>query len=603
MIYMEVLTDFVRTDFEGISIDFEIMYDITGKVLNSKPLIFDLPLNVQRLMLGKNQEEIRKQIKSFEDIIGLIIPLGIQNQETFFSIELGNIYTRINTILKEANFDLSCLYKYSEENSLEYYIHSSHSKKELYANDFHKIWDITKDLIINRNSNINIDSLRLLGYHYPQFGFKIIPLIIPFIKNSNTKRIAYENLEYYITQESLEYLKKELKTCKDGEALSGICKALSKHTLKDQDIQRDLINLYKSGIDLSEDSKANLLQALKHFPNRHSIEIGLEILKENNRYSSGYAARILLELGYPAKDIAEIMIPKLMAANPKESEAAFSILCNSDKYKDYMPKCSEILEVYVKTLEVNQNLNIAYSMPSIMKINYDKLTSEEIIKHLSNPNPNVLEGILILINCLMDESRINTGPFFSEIAKSRYIELLTHEKHKVVENSLKILQKIGRLERKQNYISLFLNVINFENNSLNNLYAMSAINYMLPVLRFQNEIIPYYKKALESTNYNYRVEALRGFRFSQDSKLKLSLNYLKDDPSEEVRREFNNLNKPAYGVNGTSLLINILKYIYIKIKYKGRTPSQGELLMEHLKKEVGKGNRIQNEKINNYKLK
>ena len=162
---------------------------------------------------------------------------------------------------------------------------------------------------------------------------------------------------------------------------------------------------------------------------------------------------------------------------------------------------------------------------------------------------------------------------------------------------------IKKFNFKQNYISLFLNVINFENNSLNNLYAMSAINYMLPALRFQSEIIPYYKKALESTNYNYRVEALRGLRFSQDSKLKLSLNYLKDDPSEEVRREFNNLNKPADTVKESSLLTNLLKYIYIKIKYKGRTPSQGELLMEYLKKEVEKGDQNQNEKINKYKLK
>jgi len=600
---MEVLTDFVRIDFEGITIDYEIKYNITGKVLNSKALIFDLPINVQRLMLGENQEDIKKQIKAFEDILGLVLPLGIQNQETFFSIELANIYSSINKVLKDANIKLTSLYKYSDESSIEYYIHSSHSKKEMYPSDFNKIWETTKDLIINRNSNIKTDSLGFLGYYYPQFGFKIIPLIIPFIKHSSSKRIAYENLEYYISQESLNYLKMELKTCKDGEVLSGIYKALSKHKLKDHDIQQDLINSYNSGIELNEVSKANIMEALKHFPNKSSIEIGLEILKENNLYSSGYAARALLELGYPPKDIAEIMIPKLVAADPRESEAAFSVLCNSDKYKQYIPDSSKLLDIYVNTLEVNQNLNIAYSIPTLMRNNYVKSTSEEIIKHLSNPNPNVLEGILILISCLMSESGINTAPFHSRIAKRRYVELLTHENQKVVEYNMRVLQKIGGQERNQNFIFLFLKVINFENNSIINLYAMRAINYMLPALKFQREIIPYYKKALESSNYNYRVEALRGLRFSQDNDLKFSLNYLKDDPSEDVRREVNNLNKPAYAIKKSSLLKNIFHYVYIQFKYKGRTLSSGELLMEDLKKEVGKGFKIQSEKINKYKLK
>lgn len=600
---MEILTEILRINFEGIDIDYEVKFDLTGKIIASRPLIFDLPINAQKLILGKKQEDLKDQITSFQSLLGLILPLGIQNQSTFLAEELKIIYSNINAHLKKRGIGLSELFQYCEENSLEYYIHSSHANKEQYPDDFHKIWDNTKELIINRNTNIKTDSLRFLGYYYPQFGFKIIPLIIPFIKQPNTKRIAYENLEYYITKESLTYLRDELRTCKDGQALSGIYKALSKHELKNYEaIQLDLINSYKSGVELSEDSKANIMEALKHYPNQISIEVGLDILKENKRHSSGRAARVLLDLGYPAKNIAEIMIPKLIASDPRESEAAFSILCNSDKYNDYIPNSKELLRIYVKTLEVNQNLNIAYSMPSMMRNKYDSSTSAEIIKHLNTENPNVLEGILILIICLMDESGINTRLFYSEIAKKKYYELIKHEKPKVVENSMIVLQRIGRKEHQQSYLNLFLNVIDFENNSLNNLYAMRAINHMLPALEFDRKIIPYFEEALKSNNYNYRVEALKGFRYCDDYRIKRSLNYLKDDPSDEVRREVANLMKEPERVKKSNLLVNLLRFAYMKIKYKGRIPSQGELFMEYLQKEVGKGSQKQTEKIKKYKI-
>lgn len=203
----------------------------------------------------------------------------------------------------------------------------------------------------------------------------------------------------------------------------------------------------------------------------------------------------------------------------------------------------------------------------------------------------------------MDESGINTSPFYSQKAKNKYYQLIKHEKQKVVENSMRVLQKIGRSEKQQSYINLFLNIIDFEKNSLNNLYAMRAINHMLPALKFDKKIIPYFKEALNSSNYNYRVEALKGFRYYEDNSFKRSLNYLKDDPSEEVRREVINLMKEPERVKKSSLMVNLLRFAYIKIKYKGRTPTQSELLMEYLQKEVGKGNQEQTEKIRKYKLK
>lgn len=581
------MTGIIRIDFDGIIIDYKVDYNITGKVFNSHPLIFDLPPNGQKLILGNNQEEIRNHIKVFQNLIPIILPIGIQNQDTFLSNGLNTIYNSINAQLKETGIDLNTLYQIAEENSLAYYVHASYSNPNDFPKDFHKIWTSKMGLINDRYADIKAGDLRFLGYHYPQFGFKIIPLIIPFIKQSSIKKIAYEMLAKVITKESYNYLKEELQTCKDGQALGGIFIALSKHQLKDVTIQQTLIDIYNSDIQLDEDAKAKLMEALKHYPNHETAKIGIELLSGQNLHTSEQTSKILLSMGYSAKKIADLMLPRLQSTDSKESQIAFSILSSSDKFKRYLPNNNKLLNLFARALEVNQNLKIASSMPDLIQYQYNTATSLQIVRFLSIHHPVIIKGFLLLIKKLLDDSRFNTKPFYSKKAKKIFIDLLNKEELYIVEKAFDILKIIGKNEKNRKFIDLFLKHLDLNKNSYKNLYAMKAINHILPVVKFNNRIINPYKVALESEDYNYRATALRGLRYSNDHSLKRSLDYFKDDPSSSVRAAANILFEEPKKAYKSSLWSRLKTYAYILFKYKGRVPTQKEFVKDYFEKEFG----------------
>ena len=603
---LEVLKNSFRHTIDDSVIDYHVHYDITGKIYEIKPLLYELPQSSQLLILGKNVEEKKNKIKHFGNLLTLILPLGIVNQEKFFSKELKNIYESINQYIASNQLSKNKLYEYAEPESLAFYILSSFQNPSSFPDNFNQIWTKTMDVIEKRNGSINIDNLRAIGYYYPQFRFKILTYIIPFIKNSNTRRIAYEGLKTFKDPSCKRYLLDQLKACKDGSALSGICKALLAQDLQDtHHIRKDLIDIYNSDITLNEDALANLIELLCKFPNEQTNAIGIEIIKKNKRHSSGAAARSLLNSGYPAQAIVDIVLPKLKMADPKESEAAFHILSNSDKYGKYLPGCEELLGLFVKALEKGSNLNIVYSMSGIVRNVNDKNAARQIVAHLSHEHPQVLEGILIVISHLVDEEKIkNKKAFYSKHSKKRYIALIDHPKEKVVEHALKVIQKIGKLAKEQTYIGLLLDKINFEHDKMTNLYLMWAINHILPVVKYDKRITESFLPALKNSNSNYRLAALNGLRYAKDKKFKASLAYLKDDPSKDVRRALKDLDEvPEKGDNSHSW-VGILEALGVKNpESESKKISDWDSFKQYLDRKVSKGEEYQKRNIDKFRLK
>ena len=80
---LEVLKNTLRYTIDGSVIDYDLHYDITGKIYETKALLYDLPQHDQQLILGENIEEKKNKIKHFENLLTLILPLGIVNQNRF----------------------------------------------------------------------------------------------------------------------------------------------------------------------------------------------------------------------------------------------------------------------------------------------------------------------------------------------------------------------------------------------------------------------------------------------------------------------------------------------------------------------------------------
>jgi len=74
---LNILENIFRYNFEGTVIDYQVKYDVTGKVYDAVPLVYNLPENAQRLILGENPEEKKQEIENFKNLITLILPLLI----------------------------------------------------------------------------------------------------------------------------------------------------------------------------------------------------------------------------------------------------------------------------------------------------------------------------------------------------------------------------------------------------------------------------------------------------------------------------------------------------------------------------------------------
>ncbi len=604
---LKKLKDTIRVKIDTIITDFKLEFLITGKVVSCTSLLFDLPENAQRITLGENSEEKIIKIKAFEKLISLILPLGIVNQNTFYAKELKNVYATINEELIKNNIQLNQLFELAEPYTLEFYILSSYAEPSKYPDQLNNIWGYTIDLIKGINGTMNTDNVSRIGYDFPQFGFKILPLIIPFLQDSDTKSAFYGNLEYYSSKENQSYLMDELMKCKDGEVIGSILKALSEQELDDESIQDKVISIYRSGMEMYGDALSNMMKILKHFPNEKTYKIGIELVKKNNRHTSGTAIWALLNTGYPAEKITDILVPKLLSDNFIESESALKLLANNGKLSPYLPNSTKLLEVFVKMLENKCSDTIAYSMSAMLDYKYDENTPNAIINYLSHQNSNVISGILILISCLMNGSKFDISLFYSEVAKEKYLALLKHENQKIVENTLKVLQRVGKKEKNGEYINIFLNVIDFESNNINNLDAMRAINYLLPYIEFNDNIVENYKKALENTNSNYRVAALKGLRYSKDENLKKSLLYLKDDPVKDVRKEAQRLMQ-SHEDDGLKIFGMDLQDLGVEasvinlLTKNNKSIDENLSSMDILNLVVGENNKEQKKNIEKYKL-
>lgn len=600
---LKVLESTLRLKIKESIIDYKISYDITGKVYKTTPLIFQLPEIAQQLVLGKNREEMIVKIYALEGMIQLILPLGIVGQLPFLKEELKEILKKIKKERKKKDIDKKAVFLLAEKESLEYYVLSSFMNPARYPDDFKEMWEKLANILRDRDQKINSSDLEYFSLHYPQFGFKILPLIIPYLTDKSLKSEAYKRLGYFVDDQCKLYLIGALVKYKEDEMYGGILEGLSKQNIHEPHIQDTLIKFYHSE-KIKDYYHIYLMKALRNIPNEKTFRLGREIVEQFKRQSCAEVSSLLLDIGYPPKQIADLMLPKLESGTPYESGIAFSVLSDSETLLKFLPKTEQVLEIFVKTLEKGPAYNISYSMVKIIKKRNNIFITSNIAKHLENDDPNVLKGVLLLINLLLYEHRIISKPFTTKFAKSRYLELLKHEDRKVAEGAIDIISKIGAREGKKEYIAHLLDIINESKGRSLNLKAMRAINEILPYTTYDPQITAIYLKMIENKySSNYQKEALIGLRHCPDSKLKESLSYLKDHTSKDVRKAAELLLQPVEKLEQPNLLLRMLRFSYIEIKHNGKPPSQFDMLDNYFKEASAKRDIEMQKKLERFKLK
>ena len=537
---LTILENIFRHTVVDIVIDYQISYDITGKVYKVVPLIYQLPESAQRLILGGDKEEKKQEIEKFKNLISLILPLGIMNQSNFFQEELKEIYKAVNEEIKTQQISFEKLFKYAEKESLEYYILSSYLNQDGNPMFFNEIGGIAKALVENIADQNSLDCSQLLRHPYAHVRFKIIPFILPFINEKDVKRNLYEAIGEYKDNSCKVFLMNALTQHSDGKIIKGILKSLAQQSLTDDlQVQKKVLAIYYSDIEFGEQDKIYLMQLLQQFPNKDSIATGLEILHQNQD-SAESAAKALLHIGYPVADLASFLITKLRTCDKTASKVAFKVLSDS-RFSDFLPDDDQLIQIFVNTMASNRHQDFIKAMFHLIKWKYDRNTPYKIIKHLSNPNINIVEAILRLINFLLNNHRnininINVKPFISEGIQPKYLEIIDQSDYDLPAQAIFIMRKTENRKMIKKLIPELVERIDFSRkNRLKNVYLMKGINTFLSKVEYNPIINDKYFEALDMSYDLYRVEAIRGLINSPDPQLKKSLIYLKNDPSKEVQ--------------------------------------------------------------------
>jgi len=123
-----------------------------------------------------------------------------------------------------------------------------------------------------------------------------------------------------------------------------------------------------------------------------------------------------------------------------------------------------------------------------------------------------------------------------------------------------LVQKAGIISKNERTVEIFLDIYKKSaKKTLIQLDAMRNINRLFDYIPYQSIIEPLYLEALQESNYNYRVAAIRGLRYSDDQKLKDSLKKYQNDPSKDVRFEADRIDTDPREKFDIDQLKNLLK--------------------------------------------
>jgi len=166
------------------------------------------------------------------------------------------------------------------------------------------------------------------------------------LKNVDVKYKAYDSLKNYVDETNQTFLLNELKKERNRTNFNNILTTLGTQNITAPEVETTILKFAKLNDD--ENLKVPLLNVLKHFPNENTKEFALKLILENTT-SSATAIRILLDIGYPPKEIADIVVPFLLSENLNIASTTLSYLTSGAKeLGPYLPTTKELLEKFVE---------------------------------------------------------------------------------------------------------------------------------------------------------------------------------------------------------------------------------------------------------------
>ena len=521
-------------------IDYLLTVDVTGHVYEAKPAIFELPAMAQKLILSDADEMLEKKIHAFARLIRYILPLTLAGWMESYQEEFAPLVQEINVRLNEKGLKWKDLYHHAIVESVASSVLELFSPDKRISQKQRYSWQRFARAFPNSEGQVPRYYLLSTSEELPMVAEDFLPAVIPFLKPSS-RLGAYGALGNIKTEAIKTFLLSELESLYARSYSNHIFKALKGYPPTDVQLCDAAMQFYRRTNRLRERSVSILLDVLMEHPSHRTRAFAIEILKKNSRYSAVHAARALLKMGVPPHEVTDIAIPLFMAADPKLSEASFSILAIEALPAKHLPKAKKVLNIMVETLSKRHNPNIIYALPPLAYKTGLYRYADKICRLLEHEASAVREGMLRLIRDAFQMKDVDIRPFVKEKMLKKYLALAGDINQAVAQSAITLIGIICKGKRMASYIDPLLEVYKQKSKVSVKLEILKAINSILLVIDYPPQIEPIYLEALKNDDSRFRFEALRGLRFSPDNAFKKTLEEYKNDTDELVKKQAEHL--------------------------------------------------------------
>lgn len=552
----ETFTTTLASEIEGTTYQYLLTVDTRGLVHKVESPFFDLPAAAQRLIMEGASAEITDKIKNRGALFQYEILLALAGNAKGVPAQILAVAQRINQLLKDrgvqwkklpsvnSRFDVVDWFKVGVAKSKT--PDEGSSLKQFVFNLMMLLQTLEGQK--KQHTKLN-EAFRSFGYYGGPMGHDLLILLIPF-HQGNARRILLEGLIHEQREENKLALLRQLALSGNPQWVSGALKALEKYS--DPKVIGACIYLFNREEQLSEDALANLARIFKQSPeNPQVIEILHTIVRKRKRHSANSATHVLARIPGQQKIMLEEALPILWGKDRTAVEGAFPVLMALDAAN--LPDGDTIWDIYLSALNLGPNLNIAYSMPSILeKVTVPDLP-EKIYAALDHPAAGVRRSTLVIITCSFN--KLNH--------RKRYLELNAPIIEKIFQlfadqdqdTSREAVGIVAKLDRKnlpkhiiQDMVKLYQAAVT--NNRFHlRLEVLRVIDTLFKKLTYDPEVESICLTALSDNNHNIRVAAVNVLLRSDNAQVKQRLQEMSNDPQVEVRQALKRKKESILGMD------------------------------------------------------
>lgn len=510
----------VQVTIDGRTLDYLLTVDETGQVFEAVPTVFDLPMSAQKLILGETDGQLERKIWAYAGLFKYLVPLALAKKIPNYQEELAPLVVEIENRLQKRGKSWARLPLDSIPDSIPRQVLTAFGHEALVLPNLSDCWEKIV-IILTEKNRLKYNEINAIGRQNTEIAVDFFSAIAPFLGGKDQQAV-FECLQFERAPSVKEFLVKALNDTYAKPFAVPILIALANFP-KEKLIHEAVVTYCGQNDSLSDNELENIIAVCSKYPTLRSREICFEILCLNRKTSSLQAAKALRTMGVGEKEIVAALMPYFDGADLGVSEAIFSVFKHCISFWN-LPTGMKVLNVYVNLVAKHSGFkpNEDLTTVAIKSSVYSQL--DQLMALLEDANPNVREGILVLLIEHFKMRFIDFKSLMEPPIVEKYLDLINDPDPKVAPKAICLLGLLGAKQRNTDYITILLDLANQNlDKDLIIREVIRAINEIIDYTPYQYQIEPFYLAILEGNDVDAKRLVFTGLRFSPDKTFKMAL--------------------------------------------------------------------------------